>query len=364
MTRTMGAMVISSIRPAVVAAVLAGGFGGCLNDPVVVRAAFGYTPAQLSDGWAVSSPAAVGFDPDAIQRVYERCFSVDYFPTLRSLLIVRNGALVAEGYFRNPSDRDEYHALQSVTKSVTSILTGIAIDRGFLTSVDQSIYEFLPQYFDNDVRKRAITLHHVLTHQTGLDFDNDRNTNEFFNYDGSSLEYVLHKSLAFEPGTMFYYNDGNPQLISGVIQAVAGTTLERFAVQHLFDPLGIDNYKWEIAADGLTFGAFGLWITPREMAKLGKLMLDDGSWEGERIVSSEWITQSTRIYANGNYGYYWWIEEPNVFFWAQGFGDQIIYVRRDEELVIVMTNDSYSTPAKLSPGLGQLFTDIVDAIVD
>ena len=222
-----------------------------------------------------------------------------------------------------------------------------------------------PEYFDGDLRKRDITLHHVLTMETGLDFDNDVHTEELFNSEGSSLEYVLHKNLLFSPGTDWYYGDGNPQLLSGIIQKVSEITVEQFAKENLFDPLGISNYQWEKHDDGLTFGAFGLWLIPRDMAKIGKLMVQNGLWNGEQIVSEEWIAESTKLQtSHQTYGYYWYPLEAERAFSAEGHGGQLIYIVPEKQLVVVITADSYSNSKALSSNFYELFNYILYAITD
>ena len=263
----------------------------CMGDVPIKNDYVGYQPVQLGDGWEISNPAAEGLDPIAIDAVYERLFSEDYYPNARSLLIVRNGMLVAEAYCRDSSDRDLIHNIQSATKSITSILMGLALDQGLIDSLNTPIYQIIPEVFDEDQQKREITIYHALTMQTGLGFFNNEHTQEFYNYEGNSLEYVLHKNLIFEPGSSFYYNDGNPQLISGIIEAASGLSLKHFAEEYLFDRLGIYDYQWETASDGLAFGAFGLWLKPRDMAKIGKLIVENGSWNGEQIVSLVWIDE-------------------------------------------------------------------------
>jgi len=337
----------------------------CLTDPNIKLSYEDYTPTQLQDGWELSTPEQEGFNRDALNHVYERFYSEDLYPTIHSLLVVRNGKLVAEAYCRDKKDRDRYHSIQSATKSMTSLLVGIAIDQGYIDSVNQTVYHFIPEYFDADLRKREMTIHHVLTMETGLDFDNDKHTAEFFNSKGSSLEYVLHKNLIFLPGTDWYYGDGNPQLLSGIIQQTTGKSEEQFARENLFSPLGISNYLWEKHADGLTFGAIGLWLTPRDMAKIGRLMAQNGIWDGHQIVSEEWISVSTRSQTtHQNYGYYWYPWEELDAFYASGHGGQLIYVIPDRQLVVVITADSYSNSRALAANFGQLFIDIVNATVD
>jgi CubicO group peptidase (beta-lactamase class C family) len=340
-------------------------FLGCLGDLDIKLPLDDYTPQELDDGWEISTPEEEGFGAEDMSRVFRNFYSEDLYPAIHSLLIVRNGKLVGEAYCRDKNERDMFHNIQSATKSITSVLVGIAIDKGLIETVDQTVYHFIPEYFDNDMRKREITLRHVLTMQTGLDFDNDVHTVELFNSTGSSLEYVLHKPLVFSPGTDWYYGDGNPQLVSGVIQQVAGMSEEEFAAENLFAPLGITSYQWEKHADGLTFGAFGLWLTPRDMAKIGKLMVQNGAWNGEQIVSAEWLAESTKVQTPyQTYGYYWYPWEAQGAFYAEGHGGQLIYVVPDEQIVVVITADSYSNSRALSSSFQELFIAIMDAVVE
>jgi CubicO group peptidase (beta-lactamase class C family) len=337
----------------------------CLTDPNIKLSYEGYAPEQLNDGWELSTPALEGFNSDEINRIYERFYSEQLYPAIHSLLIVRNGKLIAEAYCRDKNERDLFHHIQSATKSITSLIIGIAIDNGLIESLNQTVFQFIPEYFDGDLRKRDITLHHVLTMETGLDFDNDVHTEELFNSGGSSLEYVLHKNLLFSPGTDWYYGDGNPQLLSGIIQKVSGKTEEQFAKENLFNPLGISNYQWEKHGDGLTFGAFGLWLIPRDMAKIGKLMAQNGIWNGEQIVSEEWITESTKLQTSHQiYGYYWYPWEVQRAYSAEGHGGQLIYIVPEEQLVVVITADSYSNSKALSSNFYELFNYILLAITD
>ena len=115
---------------------------------------------------------------------------------------------------------------------------------------------------------------------------------------------------------------------------------------------------------GRTFGAFGLWLKPRDMAKIGKMVVQNGMWDGKQIVSAKWLEQSTKIYAGGEYGYYWWVWEENKLFKAHGHGGQIIAVSKDKNLVIVLTADPYSNEGVLSPNDEKLLSDIKDAILE
>ena len=335
----------------------------CLTDPELKLPYQDFVPVQRADGWVISTPQEEGLNPEQIKNVYQKVYSEDLYPAIHSLLIVRNGNLVAEAYCRDKNEINLFHHIQSATKSITSLLTGIAIDRNLIESVQSPLYAYLPEYFDGDIRKREITIHHILTMETGLDFDNDSHTSELFYGTGSSLEYVLHKKLLFLPGSDWYYGDGNPQLLSGLIQKTSGKTEESFAVDHLFTPLGITNYQWEKHADGLTFGAIGLWLLPRDMAKIGKMMQQNGMWENTQIVSADWIAESTKLQStHHDYGYYWYPLDEAGAFYALGHGGQYIYVVPNLQLVIVTTADPCSNSIALGSNFQLLFNDIQEAI--
>jgi CubicO group peptidase (beta-lactamase class C family) len=337
---------------------------GCLVDPELKPHFSGFEPEASQDGWEISTLQAEGFDPARIEGVYQRLFSEDLYPTIRSLLIVRHGKLVAEGYSRDPRDRDRLHHVQSVTKSITSLLVGIAREEGFFQSLDTKLYDLIPEYFDDDLGKRAITVRDILTMRTGLEFENDHDTAPFIYSSGSSVRNALQRRLISDPGASFYYHDANPQLASGLLRKVTGVTPEVYAEERLFGPLGIRHYQWEKHGDGLNFGAFGLWLRPRDMAKIGQLMLQGGRWEDGQVVPADWIEESTRVYANGDYGLYWWVSEENRVYQAHGDGEQIILVDEPDDLVIVLTGDPAAKSWILSPGIDELFAGIFLAIVD
>lgn len=334
----------------------------CLEEESLNLKYEGFLPMSALDSWQISDPETEGMDPRIIDQLYWEFYNEDLYPNIQSLLIVKNGKLVAEAYCKKEHPWDQLHNVMSVTKSVTSLLAGIAFDQGLLNSLDSSVYGYLPEYFDDDLRKRDITIRHVLTMETGLNFDDEVHTSQMRNYKGNSLDYVLNKDLVFLPGTDWYYGDGNPQLISGIIQKVSGKTTSAFAEEFLLQPLRIENYRWESHADGLTYGAVSLWLTPRDMARIGLLVANRGIWEGQRIVSAEWINESTQIQSEfQDYGYYWHIL-PNLGFQASGHGGQIIWVFPGKNLVVVITSDPYAKTYVLSADYNYFYDMILQSM--
>jgi len=337
-------------------------FSSCLKDESLNLRFIDYMPVDLDDGWIISTPESEGMDSSILENLYHNSFQDKKYPTLKALLIVRNGKLVSEAYLKDPDDIYRLHNLMSATKSITSLAVGIALDHGIIQSLDTTVYHYLSEYFDPDVKKREITIRQVLTMETGLDFDDDVHASELINHRGSSLEYVLHKKLVFDPGTDWYYGNGNPQLISGIIQKASGLSLAEFIDKNLFKPLGINDYQWESLHDGLTYGAQGLWLKVRDMAKIGWLMASTGLCKDSIIVSEDWIKRSTVNQSEyQNYGYYWYPIE-DIAFYASGHGGQIIYVYPDKKLVVVMISDPYAKSYEISNSYDELFSQIVSSL--
>lgn len=336
----------------------------CLKEEGLNLNYTGFSPDPVDDSWVISSPGPEDMDSLMLDRVYRDFFNESRYPTAQSLLIVRHGKLVSEAYCKDAADRNSLHNIKSATKSITSLLTGIMLDRGEIDSLNSRLYDYLPEYFDDDPRKRNITLRHVLTMETGLYFDDDVHTREMLYNPGCSMKYILEKDLVFDPGTDWYYGDGNPQLISGLIRKTSGKTASEFAEEYLFAPLGITHYQWESTRDGLTLGAIGLWLTARDMAKIGVLMAEKGIWQGTRVVSESWVMEScSRQSRYRDYGYYWHTVEDKAFY-AEGHGGQLIWVYPEYDLVVVITSFPYTKSWNLSEPYTGIFSGIMASLND
>jgi CubicO group peptidase (beta-lactamase class C family) len=321
------------------AALAATGLAGCIADPDL-KLANEHAPVARNDGWEISTPEREGIDSVAFEEVYRRFFDPERFHTAISLLVIRNGRLIGEGYCHDRRDIDIKRNIKSCTKSFTSLLAGIAIDKGLLGDLDTPVARYLPEYFD-DPAKRPITLYQALTMQTGLAYDNDADNDELMgDPPESSLRYMLRQPLAFAPGERFHYSDAPPHLVGAVVGRVAGMPLDSFAARELFEPLGITDYLWEKHRDGLCYGAFGLYLKPRDLAKVGQLCLQDGMWNGKQIVSREWLERSTSIHVNRNdgpYGLYWWVRPDFGAYMMAGHGGNYVYVIPEKGIVVVLT---------------------------
>lgn len=319
----------------------------CLSDEPFKQPYAGYTPVVRTDGWEVSSPAAEAMDEKLMDDAFRLVYRDTRFTMARSLLVIRHGRLVAEAYPHDAQDIDRISNIQSMTKSFTSVLTGIALQQHLLDSVNQTLESILPEHFIDYPEKKTITLGHALTMTTGIDFDNGQHTLKLYQ-SGHPFDYVLSRPQRYDPGLVFLYHDGAPQLMSAAVQKRAGITLADFADQYLFTPLGITDWKWEAGKDGSTFGAFSLYLKPRDLARFGQLLLQEGMWNNQQLVNSEWIAQATSMQVNSRnlgapYGYYFWIYPVYGAFAADGHGGQRVMVFPEKELVIVYTAWGYTS---------------------
>ncbi len=330
------------------AAMLSWGVCGCITDPELKEPMEG-TPEEVGDGWEVSTPEAEGFRPGALSGGLDLFFSDTEYHNAVSLLVIRHGKLVLEAYARGPGDREVKRNIQSATKSVTSLVFGIARDQGLFPDLDQPLVELIPEAFDEDARKREMTFRDLLTMRSGLFFDNDVFSLEILvDRPKDPIRHILGKPLYAPPGDSFYYRDADPHLLSGVMTRASGQTLEALAREYLFGPLGITDYYWEADCRGNSLGSVSLFLRPRDLARIGEMMLRGGRFGrcGEarcQVVSSDWVTESTTPQTPSHdprylYGFYWWIIPELAAFTAYGHGGQFITVVPGKDLVIVMTS--------------------------
>ncbi|UCD37574.1 MAG: serine hydrolase [Fidelibacterota bacterium] len=331
------------------------------------------TPEPLNDGWIIASPEEVGLSPAVLDRIHIDLASEDQYYNAKSFLIVKDGKLVFEYYVRSMEDRDHYGSIQSVTKSITSLLFGIVLSEGDIDSLDQKLYDVCPDKFPSDTRKQDITLRHLLTMTSGLTFDNDVFSVEtYVHQPRDPIRNILEKPLYAAPGDEFYYRDCDPHLISYAIQRLTGRTLEQLGLEYLFGPLGITDYYWESDHKGVTMGAVGLHLKPRDMAKIGQLVLDGGKWHGESLVDSTWLALSTgkqvkigeyRGSYGRSYGFYWWVLPDWQAFTASGHGGNFILVVPSSRMLVVMTSLSDTDDDIVGTRL-DMFEDLIQGLLE
>jgi Tol biopolymer transport system component/CubicO group peptidase (beta-lactamase class C family) len=297
-------------------------------------------------GWRSATPEEQGMDSEKLSGMVEHIQQEKL--NLHSLLIVRNGYLVSEIYVY-PYSAGQVHFIASVTKSVMGTLTGIAIQKGYIQDVQQSLFSLLPdqEVVNLDEEKKAITLEDLLTMTSGLDcHENPAPGEAFMQASQNWVQFMLDLPMAAQPGTRFNYCTGAVQVLSAILQKATGMSAREFANQNLFAPLGIgpiSEASWPSDPQGLTIGGYGLALTPVEMAKLGYLFLNQGKWDGSTIVPADWVVTSTKIHANqgdeNGYGYLWWIDPQGEWYAALGLAGQHIFVYPAENLVVVFTAD-------------------------
>lgn len=260
---------------------------------------------------------------------------------LLSLLVMRDGELVYEGYFDGTKASDLLH-LRSATKSVTGLLVGIALAQGHIGSVEDTVGDHLGENVSQfAVEKRAITLQQLLTMTAGLRWDESDNVDEYnrLRRTADPVRHYLSRTLVAEPGARFAYSSGASHLLSEVLTRATGLSTRAFARQHLFGPLGIDTDRWESMGNRVTNGAAGLELAPRDFLKIGELMLAGGQWQGRELLPADWIDEVTHqrvsIAGEPGYGYQWWVQcEPREAWAAMGFGGQTLYVMPALRLVV------------------------------
>jgi CubicO group peptidase (beta-lactamase class C family) len=314
-------------------------------------AAVDYTPLP-GDDWEVSTPEAQGLDPELVAELFYNAEDVE---TIQALLVVKDGKLIAERYF-NDGGVDQSTRIQSVTKSFTSALTGIALAEGCLSSVDQRMMEFFPELADRivDPRKNEITLREMLQMRAGYQWE--ESSSELFEllYSGFRPSNLVDVPLATDPGTHMEYSNLTAHLIGVIVARACDTDLLSFGEAHLFGPLGIEPSDWITDWEGYYNGHGDLYFTAREMARFGQLYLDDGVYQGNQIVPAEWVDESLQTYSEDawpyrvgrnfqdiGYGYQWWSVTAGEHHYnlAWGHGGQQIALVDDYNMVIVVKAD-------------------------
>jgi CubicO group peptidase (beta-lactamase class C family) len=277
----------------------------------------------------------------SLDEIFEEAESIS---TLRSVLIQKNDKLLGEDYFRNASADYPYN-IKSASKSIISLITGIAVDQGEI-SLNETLGDYFPEYFqaNPNPQKEAITIRQLLSMQAGLE------TTSFQNYGRWAIsdnwaEFQLDQPFEEEPGGKMVYSTGTSHLLSVIITKATGVSTRDFANQHLFDPMNIRIGGWDRDPQGFYMGGNNLAMTPRDLLKIGQMMLNGGTYEGKNIVSEEWVTASFQTYTRSNfnpydYGYMWWnrpVAGYDIYF-AWGFGGQYIFMIPDLNSVVVITS--------------------------
>jgi CubicO group peptidase (beta-lactamase class C family) len=302
---------------------------------------------------------------DSAILVSDRIISTDnraFFKNVESLIVYSNGGVRFEKYY-NGYKKDSLHQIQSQTKSIVALLMGIAVDKGYVSSENEPVSKYYPEYFNNsDLLKSTVTIRDLLTMSAGFRWEemiamNDpANDNMNMFRSGNWLNYALTRPMAIKPFTGFEYNSGCPMIAAGIIEKATKMKLEEFAKKYLFEPLQIKEFSWLKDSKGFCHAGGGLYLNPMDMMKIGILVMKNGKWEKQQIVSENWIRKATSSYLPtsfdiSTYGYFWWIREMKTggdkttrVISAEGAGGQKLYILPEYQLIIAFTERNFTTP--------------------
>lgn len=330
------------------------------------------------DSWATSTPEAEGLDAAVLDSIHADITNGKY-GLIDEFLVIRHGKVVASHHYSQKYDsiaahydtanhmynydhpewhpyyhRSNLHSLQSVTKSITSVALGIAMDEGKIGGVDIHPMELFTGYTQDfsDPRRKAITLEDLLTMRSGIDwneagsYESDENSCIIMERSDAWVQYVLSRPMREDPGTKWDYNSGVSVLLGKLVSLSTGMRVDKWTEEKLFKPLGIKNYFWKPTPDHEIDTEGGLYLSAQDLARIGYLFLHNGKWGEQQIVSERWVKQSTTPVvadinpadekSNSGYGYQWWVPSVKPFIYAcNGYGGQFLMVAPEYDLVVV-----------------------------
>jgi CubicO group peptidase (beta-lactamase class C family) len=343
--------------------------------------------AVLHDSWVVATPESFGFESRQLCAI-GNAVRHGRLRNLHGVVVARRGRLVFEQYFTGRDERggspvgdvtfgpETLHDVRSITKSIVSLLYGIALAQGQVGSVDRSLLDAFPEFADlrTEPARMGILVKHALTMTMGTEWNEDlpysdpRNGERQMEAAADRYRFVLDRPLVAAPGERWNYNGGATAVIAKLVSRGTGRPLLDFAQDHLFAPLGITDVEWVTDRKGEPKAAAGLRLRPRDLAKIGQLVLQRGRWGEQEVIPGSWLQEATTAQAQPDqfrrYGYQWWLggspfgdaQTP----WVAGFGlgGQRLFIVPELELVVVVTAGNYD-----KPGQGRLPIAILDQFV-
>ncbi|MBT3275668.1 MAG: serine hydrolase [Spirochaetales bacterium] len=329
------------------------------------------TPIELDDGWKTAHPDPQSISLPKLEDGVRAVLRGEY-PRIHSILVASGGKLILEEYFAGYTFEGEWkdydyntpHGLGSISKSLTSLIFGIAHDQQRIEDLDSSILAWYPKYNQPDrAEKEAVTIRHLLTMQAGLEWNehavsynsrlNDMNRLIRSN---NPVEFFLRKKLVQEPGTQFTYNCGCTNLLSYIIYRSTEQYIDEFAQENFFIPLAIKNAQWFVSPHGDIIAGPRIDLLPRDLLKIGELILRNGMWKNKQIISKEWLSDMLypSVTVDGwdvDYGFQWWL--PDIIhpesqkllqpYMAGGRGGQWLIVYPEQDCVLVITGGNYNS---------------------
>jgi len=347
---------------------------------------YSYTqPSGFDDGLETASLEEVGMKTAPIENMMNYLNS-NSTHTIHNILIIKDNKLVFEEYFKgyklNYSSSDlngefiDYtrttdHPMQSISKSVTSVILGIAVKDGYITDLNKKIIDYFPEYSDLLTGEKAnVTIHHLLSMTSGIAWDETILPIGNFQGDFTQLfacddpiRFILSKPLVSVPGINFSYSSGSTNLIGVIIEKATGKTFLEYANQKLFDPLRSEGGSWSNFRNGKIYASGGLCFKARELTKIGLLFLNDGIWEGNQIITTDWIDKSqckhiatsANFFPNSGYGYQWWVTNfilkgvSHKCFFAAGWGDQFMFIIPSLNMIVEFNSGNFQGVSTISP---------------
>jgi CubicO group peptidase (beta-lactamase class C family) len=303
-------------------------------------------------GWRYSTPQEHGMSNDTLNEMMDTIEENDY--PIYSVLVIKDGYAVFEEYPQEYYPASYLKLLHSVTKSFTSTLIGIAIEQDFISGVNETVLSFFPEYdIENpSSRKDSMTIEDLLTMTAGLDWPEWSFPYEFGSGNPlmemmespDSVQYVLDRPMSDDPGEHWAYNGGASVLLGAIVQQVSNQSTSSFAQEYLFEPLGFGPWVWDVLPGGWCNAHGGLRLATRDLAKLGFLYLNNGTWNDTQILSSDYVSNATEPIALANplgadfgYGWHWWTRSDLGVYFAYGRHGQKIMVAPEYDLIVVFT---------------------------
>ena len=327
-------------------------YGVVAQDPYQYQ-----VPKTIDDGWNTASLESKAIDTTRFHMLFNQLQTAPH--KMHSFLLIKDGTIVLEEYF-NDLNANTPHDLRSVSKSIRSILLGIALNEGYIESIDDPISKYLKTHAPKknpDPRKEKITIRHLITMSTGLDC-NDWDENSAGQEDKvyrkkDWIQFTLDLPMINDPGSVAAYCSMGSILMTEIVSQASGMPIDEFAAKYLFEPLGITNLSWgHTSKKEVISSSKRLYMTPRDMAKIGVLVLNKGRWGDQQIVSEDWIKESTASHAkitNMDYGYNWWRipfrlhNLQTTASVATGNGGQYIMIFDEFNMVAVFTGGAYNS---------------------
>jgi CubicO group peptidase (beta-lactamase class C family) len=351
------------------------------------------TPIANGDGWPLARPESVALDSAQLCKL-DKFIGQWKDANIHAVVVARAGKLVMERYYTGADERwgtplgnvtygpDVKHDLRSISKSVTSLLVGIALGQGRFPDLDSPLFDQFPEYASlRNADNSQITFRHLLTMSSGLKWDeslpysNPANSERQMTSAADPVRYVLEQPMIAPPGSVYNYNGGNTTLLGAVLAKVTGKRLDDYAKTNLFGPLGITDFEWvSLPSNGQPAAASGLRLRPRDSAKLGQLMIADGVWNDTQVLPPGWTGSSMKPRINGEglyyYGYQWWLGRTmrgdKSIHWAAGvgWGGQRLYAVPDLDLVVMINSGHYGGPLQTTIPFGIFTRVVMPAVTD